>query len=99
MLAISYLALQACLSFCSVSDTSGASLLLPCSQKDAVAHLLGEILGVPGFAVMLCTNMLQVQKLMGGKPCWILLDLHAGSPRNCWERACEDVPGHYATTC
>ena len=29
----SYLALQACISFCSVSDKSGASLFLPCSHK------------------------------------------------------------------
>ena len=41
MLAISYLVLQACVShFCGVSDKSGALLFLPCSHKDAVAHLI-----------------------------------------------------------
>ena len=30
---LSYLALQACISFCRVSDKSGASLFLPCSHK------------------------------------------------------------------
>ena len=30
---LSYLVLQACISLCSVSDTSGASLFLPCSHK------------------------------------------------------------------
>ena len=35
-----YLALQACLSFCSVSIKSGASLFLPCSHKNAVAHMI-----------------------------------------------------------
>ena len=34
-----YLVLQACISFCSVSDKSGASLFLPCSHKNAVAHV------------------------------------------------------------
>ena len=33
MLVVSYLALQACISFCGVSDKSGALLFLPCSQK------------------------------------------------------------------
>ena len=28
-----------CISFCSVSDKSGASLFLPCSHKKAVAHM------------------------------------------------------------
>ena len=38
--------LQACISFCSVSDKSGASLFLPCSHKNAVAHVfLGYSLG------------------------------------------------------
>ena len=37
---LSYLVLQACISFCSVSDKSGASLFLPCSHKNAVAHML-----------------------------------------------------------
>ena len=35
----SYLVLQACISFCSVSDKSGASLFLPCSHQIAVAHM------------------------------------------------------------
>ena len=35
-----YLVLQARISFCSVSDRSGALLLLPCSHKNAVAYLL-----------------------------------------------------------
>ena len=30
---VSYLVLQACISFCSVSDKGGASLFLPCSHK------------------------------------------------------------------
>ena len=34
-----YLILQACISFCSVSDKSGASMFLPCSRKNAVAHV------------------------------------------------------------
>ena len=36
---LSYLVLQACVSFCSVSDKSGASLFLPCPHKHAVAHI------------------------------------------------------------
>ena len=36
---LSYLVLQACISFCSVSDKSGESLFLPCSHKNAVAHI------------------------------------------------------------
>ena len=41
MLVVSYLALQACISFCSISDESGALLCLPCSHKNAaaVAHM------------------------------------------------------------
>ena len=31
--------LQACISFCSVSDKSGASMFLPCSHKNAAAHI------------------------------------------------------------
>ena len=34
---VSYLVLQACISVCSVSNKSGASLFLPCSHKNAVA--------------------------------------------------------------
>ena len=37
-----YLALQACISFCSVSDTSDVFLFLPCSHKNAVAHMLAK---------------------------------------------------------
>ena len=37
---LSYLVLQACISFCSVSNKTGAFLLLPCSHKNAVAHLV-----------------------------------------------------------
>ena len=36
----SYLVLQACISFRSVSDRSGASLFLPCSHKNVVAHMV-----------------------------------------------------------
>ena len=36
---LSDLVLQACISFCSVSDKSGRLLLLPCSHKNAVAHI------------------------------------------------------------
>ena len=42
---VSYLVLQACISFCSVSDRSGASLFLPCSHKHAVAHIGGRMGG------------------------------------------------------
>ena len=35
-----YLVLQACISFCSVSDNRGAPLFLPCSHKNAVAHII-----------------------------------------------------------
>ena len=40
----SYLVFQACLSFCSVLDTSGASMFSPCSHKSAVAHVIREFL-------------------------------------------------------
>ena len=36
---LSYLVLQECIAFCSVSDKSGASMFLPCSRKNAVAHI------------------------------------------------------------
>ena len=36
---LSYLVLQACISFYSVSDKSGTSMFLPCSHKNAVAHM------------------------------------------------------------
>ena len=39
MLAVSFLVLQACISFCSVSNKSGAFLFLPCSHKDSVADV------------------------------------------------------------
>ena len=39
MLVVSYLALQACISLCSVSEKSGALLFLPCSHKNVVAHI------------------------------------------------------------
>ena len=38
-LAIYYLVLQACISFCSVSDKSGALLFLPCLYKSAAAQI------------------------------------------------------------
>ena len=34
-----YLVLHACISCCSVSDKSGSLLFLPCSHKNAVAHV------------------------------------------------------------
>ena len=34
-----YLVLQACISFCSVSDRSGASMFLNCLHKNVVAHV------------------------------------------------------------
>ena len=37
---LSYLVLQTCISFCSVSDKCGASLFLHCSQDNAVAHVM-----------------------------------------------------------
>ena len=37
---LSYLVLQAWISFCSVSDKVGVSLFLPCSHNNAVAHIL-----------------------------------------------------------
>ena len=36
---LSYLVLQVCISFCSVSDKNGASLFLPCLHKNAVANV------------------------------------------------------------
>ena len=36
---LSYLVLQACISFCSVSDKSGASLFLFCSHKNVAARV------------------------------------------------------------
>ena len=39
---LSYLVLQVCISFCSVSDKSGVSLFLPCSHKTALAHISTE---------------------------------------------------------
>ena len=42
---LSYLVLQACISVCSVSDKSGASMFLPCSHKNAVAHMHTETVG------------------------------------------------------
>ena len=44
-----WLALQTCISFCSVSDKSGALLFLPCSHKNAVAQMLTPIAGRYGF--------------------------------------------------
>ena len=35
----SYLVLQACISFCSVSDKSGASMFFPCWHKNAAAQM------------------------------------------------------------
>ena len=40
-LAISYLVLQACISFCSISE-SGAFLFFPCSHKNIVAHMFSR---------------------------------------------------------
>ena len=48
---LSYLVLQACISFCSVSDKSGASLFLPCSHKNALAHIAVEFLTGPSLGV------------------------------------------------
>ena len=39
MLAISYLVLQACVSFCITSDKCGACLFVPCSHKNDVVHV------------------------------------------------------------
>ena len=36
---LSHLVLQACISFCSVSDRSGAPLFLPCSHRNTLAHM------------------------------------------------------------
>ena len=41
---LSYLVLQACISFCSLSDESGASMFLPCSHKNAVAQMFWHTL-------------------------------------------------------
>ena len=54
---LSYLVLQACISFCSVSDRSGALLFLPCSHKSAVAHImtdLGKFCQIRPWAICLC---------------------------------------------
>ena len=42
---LAYLVLQACILFCSVSEKSGASLFLPCSHKNAAAHLCWIVKG------------------------------------------------------
>ena len=39
VLVVSCLVLQACVSFCGISDKSGPFLLLPCLYKNAVAHV------------------------------------------------------------
>ena len=44
-LVVSELVLQACVSFLSVSDKSGAFLFLPYSQKNAVSHVEKIIMG------------------------------------------------------
>ena len=49
---LSYLVLQACISFCSVPDKSGASLFFPCSHKNAVAHMIFSIGSCFGTNVM-----------------------------------------------
>ena len=48
---LSDLVLQACISFCSVSDKSGAFLFSPCSHKNAVAHISG------GFETLNCRTL------------------------------------------
>ena len=50
---LSYLVLQACISFCSVSDKRGGSLFLPCSHKNAVAHVVAHYMGVSQLHVAL----------------------------------------------
>ena len=55
---LTYLVLQACISFCSVSDKSGALLFLPCSHKSAVAHVFSVVFYItilPFFA--LCSSL------------------------------------------
>ena len=49
----SCLVLQACISFYSVSDQSGASLFLPCSHKTAVAHMMDFFKCVPSRAIVI----------------------------------------------
>ena len=47
---LSYLVLQACISFCSFSIKSGASLFLPSSQKKVVAQMWRTISWILGWA-------------------------------------------------
>ena len=56
------LALQACISFCSVSDKSVALLRLPCSHKTVVAHIFAALLasGSQGYAELARGLNLQV---------------------------------------
>ena len=53
---VSYLALQACISLCSIADKSGAFLFLPCSQRNAVAHVGGNTWSNRVTATLLCVT-------------------------------------------
>ena len=55
---LSNLVLQACISFCSVSDKSGASVFLPCSHKNAVDKMPLLILSM---SPQIVAGSLQVQ--------------------------------------
>ena len=68
---LSSLVLQACISFCSVSDKSGALLYSPCSRKNAVAHVLWVVTWVgssaPGH------SWCGVRKSKMGSPMWSMI--------------------------
>ena len=63
---LSNLVLQACISFCSVSNKSGASLFLPCSHKRTAAHMFSCILtqntSFPEFLICFCPLALLASK-------------------------------------
>ena len=62
--------LQACISFCSVSDKSGASLFLPCSHKNAVAHVVPRSQGdVSPTSTRFCGTCHSTNKINSSNPC------------------------------
>ena len=58
---LSYLVFQACMSFYSVLDKSGAWMFLPCSIKNAVARMICIPLG--GFKPMICIPQKTCRKI------------------------------------
>ena len=62
----SNLVFQACISFCSVSDKSGASLFLPCLHTNAVAHInLGIVFGhMPHYKIFSPETIITENKML-----------------------------------